>query len=256
MKKAVWLVMVVGMLASVANAEWKYGVGTGLVFLNADGDIGLDTDLAGPVVLPVDLDAGDVMDYMETAFGLAGYATDGKWNIRYKVGTLELEDKPSGTTSSGAAVRAKVSFQTTIAELSIGQTFYQTEKVALSAYVGTRYLHHDLENSLSITTPEGATSKSKDIDNGWADARVGIGIDVPIAEKWAWGSSAEASFGESEGTYQANTGVAWRFADNWSTLVSANYIAVDFENGNKGDDNWYLYDVDETSLGVSVMYHW
>jgi hypothetical protein len=256
MKKAIWLVIVVGMLASVANAEWKYGIGTGLFFLNVDGDIGINTEIAGPVELAVDLKPDDVFDYAESVLGFGGYATDGKWMIRYTFQRLELEDTPSTTLANGNRLRAKSNFQMNGAELSVGQRFYQSEKLALSAYVGARYLMHEMENSLNITAPEGTTSSSSDIDNEWTDARFGIGIDVPLAEKWTWGSTAEVGLGESEGTYKANTGIGWRFAENWSTMLYGNYVAVDFENASKGDGNWYKYDVDEYGTGVSVMYHW
>jgi hypothetical protein len=77
--------MLVGLLSislsGVAHADWSFGIGTGIFRVNFDGDMGFDT-AAGPVELDVDLDADDVSDVMETAFGLGGYATDGKWMIQ------------------------------------------------------------------------------------------------------------------------------------------------------------------------------
>jgi hypothetical protein len=61
--------------------KWHFGLGTGLVRMNVEGDQGLNVALGntGPVQFAVDLSPDDFQDLMQSAIGGGGYATDGKW---------------------------------------------------------------------------------------------------------------------------------------------------------------------------------
>ncbi len=83
MKKWAGVMVVLLAMVSVASAEWHYGIGTGIRRLNAEGDVGVNTRLAGPVEFDLDLDPDDFSDLMETAFGLGGFASDGTWTIQF-----------------------------------------------------------------------------------------------------------------------------------------------------------------------------
>ena len=87
-------------------------------------------------------------------------------------------------------------------------------------------------------------------------ALIGLSADVPFAEKWIWNIKGDVGFGESEGTYLASTGLTWRFYGGWSATLFGKYVAVEFENDSKGDSDWYLYDVDESTLGLTILYNW
>jgi hypothetical protein len=255
-KKLVAVMMVAMMVASVASAEWRYGIGTGLFKLNVEGDQGLATRIAGPVELGVDLDPDDVKDLMETAIGFGGYATDGQWMIKYSYGQLELVDEPSATLPSGATVDSELSFEVKTADLSVGYVVHQDENMVVTPYVGLRYIKHDLSADLDVTTAAGTTSVDRGVDHDWTDARIGVAVDVPVAEGWIWGSTAEAAFGGSDGSYRLNTGVLYMFAEQWAARLYGDFHAIDFENGSRGDSDWYLYDADEFGLGLSVLYNW
>ena len=62
---ALCILGVVMSYSTAANAEWHFGIGTGLFRLNMDGDIALDTDVRGVVEFDVDLDADDIDDLMD-----------------------------------------------------------------------------------------------------------------------------------------------------------------------------------------------
>lgn len=240
--------------ATSAFAEWHFGIGTGFTFLDLDGDIGIDTKslLLGPVKVPVTLDPGDVNDLMKSAFGVAGYATDGTWKVTYSIAYLELEGDGKARNLS-----ADIDFKTTIAELLVSYPVYKSDPVTLSLAGGLRYTDQEIDIDMTLTRPIlGTLKRSNDNENDWTDAVVGIAADVKLAENWSWNTLADAGFGGSEGTYTARTGVTWRFLPSWSTTLSAKYAAVEFEDGNKGDLDWYLYDVDETYLGLGVLYNW
>jgi len=251
--------MLVGLLVtgfgSVAHADWSYGIGTGIFRLNIDGDIGYNIEYnnIGPVEVGVDLDPDDIDDVMETAFGFGGYATDGKWMIQYSYGMMELEDKPRSTLPSGDTVHAKLGFDATGGEITVGYPIYEDTSLIVRLHAGARYTEHELGLDLTIN---GTPVLSRDIDEDWTDALFGISADIPFAEKWMWNNKFNAGFGGSEGTYFAQTGLTWRFLKHWSASLYGKYTALEYENGSKGDSDWYLADWDEFGAGLSVLFNW
>jgi len=236
---------------SVAHADWSFGIGTGIFRMGMDGDMGLNMNIAGPVEFDVDLDPDDISDMLETAFGFSGYATDRKWTIQYSFGMLELEDDPSVVLPSGVSVSSEFGFEVTGGEITVGYPIYHGTSLIVRLHGGVRYTEHELDADTTIVDPVGTTTRlSHDIDEDWTDALVGISVGVPLAEKWMWNNKFNAGFGGSEGTYFAQTGITWRFLKHWSATLSGKYTAVEFENGDKGDSDWYLYDVDEFGLGI------
>jgi hypothetical protein len=242
-------------LSGVAHADWSFGIGTGIFRLNIDGDMGFDIAIAdvGPVEFDVDLDPDDVSDVMETAFGFGGYATDGKWMIQYSFGTLELEDDPSRTIAGVGTVSSELGFDSTGGEITVGYPIYEDTSLIVRLHAGARYTEHELDLDVTV---DGDSVLSRDIDEDWTDALFGISAGVPFAEKWTWNNKFNAGFGGSEGTYFAQTGITWRFLEHWSASLYGKYTAVEYENGSKGDPDWYLYDVDEFGLGIGILLNW
>ena len=240
------LAMVLGFNAA-AYAEWHYGIGTGFTRLNVDGDMGFNTQIAGPVTFGVDLDPDQVSDLVDTAFGFTGYFTDGTWMVQYSFSNIELE----GSSTVGAA-STTIGFDIQGAEITVGYPFYKTPSLILGVLGGVRYTEHEL--SASVTS--GGSTVSRSIDNDWVDALVGLTLAVPLAEKWVWNNRADAGFGGSEGTYSGSTGVTWRFYKGWSGTLFAKFTAVEFEESSRGNSDWYRYDVDEFGPGLAILYNW
>jgi len=247
------IVVVMG-FSSMAFAEWHFGIGTGPQLLNVEGDIGMNTAL-GAVELDVDLDPDDIADLTDTALGLGGYATDGKWMIQGSIGKLQLEEDASKGTRTGGTLSASVEFDITGAELTAGYPVYTMDALMLRAYTGVRYTKHEFDARITGTGFLGA-NRRKSIDESWTDVLIGLSADVPFAEKWNWNVKADAGFGGSEGTYLASSGLTWRFYGGWSGTLFGKFVAVEYENASKGDPDWYLYDVDESTLGLTIMYNW
>ncbi len=248
------LLMVIG-FTSVSYADWSFGVGTGLFGLNVDGTLGLTTTLAGAVEMDVDLDAGDTMDLMESAFGLGGYATDGTWKIKYAIGKLELEGSESNSLPAiSSTVSSTVNFEATFAEVIVGYPVIRTPSVIVSLDGGVRYTGHDISSQLVITG--GVTeSVTRNIDESWTDFLIGGTVTVPFTKAWIWDTSVNAGFGGSEGTYFAQSGLTWIFHEHWSSTLYGKYTAIEYESGSKGATDWYLYDVDEFGAGLTILYH-
>ena len=245
------LVWILGFTAS-AHAEWEFGIGTGLAALQVDGDLGFNVPTAGigPVTVDVNLSPSDIMDYMETALGFGMFATDGKWMIQTSFNQLKLEDDQL-TTKGANTIASDLSFEIQAVEMTVGYPLYASKSVVLRGYTGFRYISHDLEADVVVN---GVTVVNRKIDESWTDAIFGISADVPFAEKWSWKTKFDIGLGGSDSAYYVNSAISWRFATHWSTSLFGQYDAVDLENGSQGDTDWYLYDADETTLGLKIMY--
>ncbi len=79
---------------------------------------------------------------------------------------------------------------------------------------------------------------------------------MAFAKKWSWDSLLNGGLGGSEGSYTFQTGIGWHFAKHWSASLYGKLAAVEYENGRPGDSDWYLYDVDEFGVGLSVLVTW
>jgi hypothetical protein len=239
---------------SPANAKWYWGVGTGITQMNIEGDIGLNVDGIGPVQVPVDLDPDEFRDLIETAFGFGGYFTDGKWVIGYKLGFFELLDEPSGTTPGGASYTSEFFFDMTFGEFTIGNVVWKSSngKMSLTPFVGARYIKHELGSTINVT---GIGTRVRSTENEWTDFLIGTSVKYAFAPKWLLSASLDGGFGGSEGTVNFSAGLSWRFWKYMSAGPMFSYKAVEFENGEKGDADWYLYDVDEFGVGASFLFH-
>ena len=84
-------VLVLSTQGALAQDEWHFGIGTGFGTLALDGDIGF-RGFKGDI----DLDNSETSDLVESAFGLAGFASKGNWAILWSAGSLTLEDDDKG----------------------------------------------------------------------------------------------------------------------------------------------------------------
>ncbi len=229
-------VLVLSTQGALAQDEWHFGIGTGFGTLALDGDLGFRG-----FKRDIDLDNSETSDLVESAFGLGGFASKGNWAILWSAGTLTLEDDDKGLEAEWDRVAV---------ELAGVYSFVNSERNRLGVLFGVRYIDHDWDFRLS------GVSGSVEIDESWTDAIVGLTYTLKFAQKWGWASRIDAGFGDSEGTFLVKTGLDWHFAKHWQASVHVKNMAVDFENGSRGDSDFYLYDVDETGAGLGIMVIW
>jgi len=249
-KTLIILLVTLSASSTFAQDEWRHGFGTGLFALNLDGDAGMNTTLLGPVEVNLDLSTDELMDYVETGLGFGGFSAKGKWKVLYSLQYLELGDDISGTTANGVPVSADVTFTVSGAELAGVYQLAQFGKSRWGLLGGLRYLKHEFESTLTA----GESSLSRDLDESWVDVLFGFTHDAVISDKWSWNTRFDVGLGGSEGTFNFNTGATWRFAQSWAVNLYGKYTAQDFENGDKGDADWYLYDVNEFGAGATILF--
>jgi hypothetical protein len=241
----------------MAQDDWHFGLGTGFFGLNIKGDTGFTTAI-GPVDLDTDLNTSEVSDLLDSAAGLGGYAAKGKWVLGYSVSQLKLEGTVAGTGPLGNPASALASFEFMGAEFTAARRFALKGKHAFSVLGGVRHSKHEYNFGLAIDNnpPNPPATFNRDIDQDWTDVLVGLTHGTRLSDKWTWGNRIDAGFGGSEGTYFLKTSFGWEFANHWALHLYAQDTSIEYENDNRGDPDWYLYDADEFGAGVNVLYTW
>ena len=229
-------------VSSIALAEadsesdnWSFGIGTSFFALNVEGDVGINTQL-GPSVTKLDLDFDDVNNAMDSAAGIAGFAQKGDWKINYALGKLKLE---------GETGPRRLSFSTSALDVNLEHPLSIT---GLSIYGGLRYTDHELDFKGPVI--------NRSLDEDWVDVYVGLAYVMAIAPDITWSTRVDIGGGGSDGSATFNTGINWEFSEQWLATFYGKYYTVEYENGSKGDSDWYLYDNDEFGLGLGISYLW
>jgi hypothetical protein len=227
--------------AQAAENEWTFGIGTGLSSLNLDGDVGFATEDGG-IIADLDLDNGDTADMFESAFGFAGFANKGRWTIHFGYATLTLEDDDSDLDAEWDRAEGN---------LAVEYAFAQAGKHTFGVLGGVRMYDHDWKFRIK------STGERISPDDDWTDGVIGLTHRLPFGKNWSWGSRVEYMAGDSEGGYTVQTGVNWQPFEHWVFNGSLRY--QDLEYGDEGDidkNDFYYYDVEETTIGLGFMYVW
>ena len=89
----------------------------------------------------------------------------------------------------------------------------------------------------------------------YADLGERQAVDVGLAPRVGWSTRVDAGFGGSNGTYNIATSIGYTPLA-WLTLSpNAYFMSIDYENGEPGDSDWYLYDANEFGWGLSFVIH-
>lgn len=242
----------VGIFAcSMANAEgWTYGIGTGISALDVSGDGGFNTALLGPVDFDASLEPDEVNDFMESALGFGGFAKKGDLTIQYSYGRLELEEDVSAA-QGGNVGEIDLSFSTVVAEVLVEYAFAKSGKNTWGAIGGVRYIDQEYEAKLTIN---GIEVFDGSVDDSWVDVVVGVSHSYTISPTLFWSSQLDYGGGGSEGVTHFNTGISKVFGEKWLVRGFVDFKDIEYEEGDRGDSDWYFYEAEETTAGVSFLY--
>ncbi|CAA6677334.1 MULTISPECIES: outer membrane beta-barrel protein [unclassified Lentimonas] len=226
------------LLASAANAEWHYGVGTAVGATSYDGDAKFDD-----AKLDVDYDSSDI----EKAFGGSAFATNGTWVFSLSGSSVEYESKDTVKNTPAPIGRTKNTFEQSGAEFTVGYVVYKENDLTITPFAGVRYTKQEWTIKNNIF--------NNDDDADWTDGVFGVKVDYKINDEWTWNNSASYAAGDSEGCSAFQTGVSWKFAEHWVTGAFVKYAHDEFEEDDFGGSK-YKYDTDVTTLGLSIAYVW
>ncbi len=235
------------------GGEWVFGIGTGPQLLNAEGDVGF-TSARGAERGSINLSPGDFNDLMESAFGFHSFAARGKWRLQLIYGNLALEDETEVSVRGLPPLRTTFQQDVEFGEFTVGYEVANLRGNRFGVLAGVRTTRHDysLETAPPANSTAGALRRS--LDDDWTDALVGLTHVLALSEKISLRSSAAAGFGGSDSYWFVRSVLGWQFARSWKAGLSFEYRGIDYENGDPGDSDWYLYDVNEFGPGLIITY--
>jgi len=225
--------------------DWKFGIGTGLYALNIDGDTGFDTNLLGTVDFDASMDADELREVMDSAFGFGGFAKQGDWTILFSAAQMELEDNVSGNVGA-TDIDVDVKFTGGKAELAAVYDFAKSGDHTFGVLLGLNHTWQEYDVDIS-----GGASFKGSVDDSWTDVIVGVTHTYPISPTMIWSSRADVG---SEGRAFIDTGITWVLSKSWTTRLYASATQYDYESGSRGSSDWYKYDATESGVGLSAAY--
>ena len=216
---------------------WTFGIGTSLSSFALDGEIGFATPQGG-AIFDVDLDNGETSDLAESAVGLRGFAARGPIRIVYGVGRTVLEDQEPGLEASWERTQ-------TLVAVIVG--FAHQGNHGFGALAGVRHLAHDWE----LTTQAGQFAVEED----FTDGLLGLTHAYRFGRGWSWTNRVDAGFGDSEQAWRFVSGVGRRIGRHWKVQLDLRRFRLELGEASQIDaPDFYLYDVDETSLSAGFLY--
>lgn len=239
------------LVCGVANAEgWSFGIGTGISALDASGDGGFNTKLLGPVDFDASLNPDEVSDYMESAFGFGGFAKKGDLTIKYSAGKLKLGGDVSAAQGGNTGV-LDLGFTTIGASVLADYAFSKSGKNTFGVIGGIRYTYQEYEAKLKVN---GVKVFDGSVDDSWVDFVVGMSHSYAISQTLSWSSQIDYGVGGSEGTTHFSTALNKVYGTSWLVSAFLDLKDIEYEKGDRGDDDWFYYEADETIVGVNFMY--
>ena len=172
----------------------------------------------------IDIDFDDLIENLNMAFmGTIG-ARKGKWSFMLDAIYLDVEDDDT----VGPGVKADVELFGWILTPTVGYNILETEKGRLDVLGGARYLY--LKAELGLT----GFSDVSDSGSVW-DGIIGFKGQVNLTEKWYMPFYADIGTGDSDLTWQAFAGIAYKFK-KIDVILAYRYLYWDFDDSDVFDD--------------------
>ncbi len=231
--------------------DWTYGIGTGIGALSISGDAGFHTQAEGPIEFDASLDPSEVFDYVSSSLSFAGFITNQVYTFNYSYMRLELEDDVGLTLPDGDAGVATVKQITTRFDLSGEYKFYNRGRNAFSVFGGLYNYEKEYEAKLVVSNQAVFDGS---VDSDWTDFYVGLKQSYAFSKSFHWHNKFRVGAGDSDSFWGVNSTVVEMFSENWAGTFTLDYVNYDYENGNRGDEDWFFYDASEASAGIGLMY--
>ena len=199
---------------------------------------GISGSTAGGADIDVSFDT--LISNLNMTFMGAVEARKGPWSLLGDVIYLNAGGDGAGKVpiaiAPGAAAKVKVNVKTRswILNLIGGYNIWQSEQGSLDALLGARYLEMKIDFCLDFALGPFAISKGLSPQDTVLDGVMGVKGHYNINPKWYVPFYLDAGTGESELTWQASAGIAYRF--NWGD-VSLQYRHLAWEFGSAGGLN-------------------
>lgn len=186
----------------------------------------------------IDIDFDDLLDNLEGGFMGSYQGRKGRWSVLADVLVLDVEGErqrdlipPIGPGFGLFSAEAKVGMEGTVFQALGGYNLYNREGTSSDFIFGARYLDlsTDLIVDFSLSLPETEPLRRfewKASDDLW-DAVVGFKGRIGLGDRWYLPYYADIGAGDSDFTWQASAGIAFRAADWVDIALAYRYLAWD-----------------------------
>ena len=214
--------------------EWSHSIEPYAMATTIEGDAGIGR-IDG---VPVDADMDAILETLEGA-GMLHYEGihESGWGVALDYGFMDLGADIS--SSRGGIIDAGVR-QAVLEALLINRR--TTDNGYLDFTVGVRWWDNDVDITVDPAILPGTVEA--DIEEDWIDLVIGARSYQQINDDWAFvvrgdvgGLGLEADF-----TASLAAGFQYRMSENWVLDLQYKGTWVDFEEGSKGDSDFFAYD--------------
>jgi len=146
-------------------------------------------------------------------------------------GTVPVAAAPGVTADVGVDVKTRA----WVLDLIGGYNIWQAEQGSLDILLGARYLEMKVDFGLDLGIGSFVAARDRSAQGTVWDGVMGVKGHYNLNPKWYVPYYLDAGTGESELTWQASAGVAYRF--NWGDVsLQYRHIAWEFGSGSKLND--------------------
>jgi hypothetical protein len=217
-----------GAAVADTSADWKKSATVYLWLPSLNGELRFGPPESGGTV-----DAEKILDSLEMAFMGAFELSRGELSFIGDIIYLDLEAEKAGNfvslpDPSERSINADLGVKGWQLGFYGAHTINKSERLQLSALAGLRYLSLDVETQVGITGPGGERSRRFERSAEVWDGVVGFRGQFSLNDKWFVPFHADVGTGESELTWQALTGIGYRFENLDTQLV---YRHLEWDQG-------------------------
>jgi len=215
--------------------DWRYGVTAYLWGAGINGKTAAGSE--------VDVGFSDLISNLNMAFMGSFEARKSQWSLLADVIYLNVGADGDGEVPVPVApnsnvrikVDADVKTKGWVLNLLGGYNVGQTEQGSLDVIAGARYLDLKLDFGLGLELGRFARSRDISVSGSVWDAVVGVRGYANLNDKWYLPVHLDIGTGQSDLTWQASAGLAYRF--NWGDVsLVYRHIEWDFESSSQLDN--------------------
>jgi opacity protein-like surface antigen len=228
-------VLVAALSASPAGAEevakkdgWRFGLDN-YVWMPS-----LTTTMANGSETEIKFE--DLFKNLNFTFMGVFHARKGRWHASADVMYMDLGADTSTRLSTdagpGIKVDAEVGMKSWTVTPALGYVVLDTPRVSLETFAGARYFYTKMDLDLNIIGPLGKSES--DSAHVW-DGIVGIRGNVNLADDWYLPYGVDVGTGDSDLTWQALAGVAYRIKPGMDVVAAYRHLVWEFKEGSPID---------------------
>lgn len=238
---------------SAESDEWEFSVAPLFVWgKSIDG-----TASAGGKNLGLDVEfVDDILDNLEAAFAVHFEAKKGNLALYAEYNYAHLD--PTVEASIGPLpVVADVKFKDTMTEGGVAWTFADSGSRSWELLGGLRYYKQDIKVKFSSSLPVELPLPNKiSVGDSWVHPFAGLRFTAAINDRWSF--RARGDYGYESSDNSALHGIAlfdYRFRNWGSAFVGYRYLEIDYENSDRGLDQ-YGFDGDQQGplIGINLYF--